>query len=145
MLLEIMIVGDRAGVASWKTTVCDMIIEQLHDQHVVLVNQDSFYHNLTVEELTRVHEYNFDHPGKFYAFDNEKLLSAMKMLKHGEAVDIPKYNFRSYKNNVSRRGTRTRFYTSCYFSDCRRGWKRLCILQPLESKTPGKKRHIFQL
>lgn len=25
--------------------------------------QDSFYHNLTEEELTRVHDYNFDHPG----------------------------------------------------------------------------------
>ncbi|KVH95092.1 Phosphoribulokinase/uridine kinase [Cynara cardunculus var. scolymus] len=113
--------GVARGAASGKTTVCDMIIEQLHDQRVVLVNQDSFYHNLTAEELTRVHEYNFDHPGKFYAFDNDKLLSAMEMLKHGEAVDIPKYNFRSYKNNVSRRGTQTRFNTSCYFCDCRRG------------------------
>jgi uridine kinase len=26
--------------------------------------QDSFYHDLTEEELTRVHEYNFDHPGE---------------------------------------------------------------------------------
>ncbi|KAI7758351.1 hypothetical protein M8C21_013712 [Ambrosia artemisiifolia] len=72
------IIGVAGGAASGKTTVCDMIIEQLHDQRVVLVNQDSFYHNLTAEELTR-------------------------MLKHGKAVDIPKYDFRSYKNNVSRR------------------------------------------
>ncbi|KVH99250.1 Phosphoribulokinase/uridine kinase [Cynara cardunculus var. scolymus] len=95
----------------------------LHDQRVVLVNQvpyfpqiivtimqgvfeghmiglDSFYHSLTSEELSKVHEYNFDHPD---AFDTEKLLSAMEMLKHGKAVDIPKYDFKSYKNNVSRR------------------------------------------
>lgn len=26
--------------------------------------QDSFYHNLTEEELTQVHDYNFDHPGE---------------------------------------------------------------------------------
>lgn len=26
--------------------------------------QDSFYHNLSGEELERVHEYNFDHPGE---------------------------------------------------------------------------------
>lgn len=26
--------------------------------------QDSFYHNLSEEELTRVFEYNFDHPGE---------------------------------------------------------------------------------
>lgn len=94
------IIGVAGGAASGKTTVCDMIIEQLHDQRVVLVNQDSFYHNLTPEELTRVHEYNFDHPD---AFDNEKLLSVVEMLKQWKAVDIPKYDFRSYKNNISRR------------------------------------------
>ncbi|CAI9285541.1 unnamed protein product [Lactuca saligna] len=37
------------------------------------------------------------------AFDNEKLLSVVEMLKQWKAVDIPKYDFRSYKNNISRR------------------------------------------
>ncbi|XP_019183125.1 PREDICTED: uridine kinase-like protein 4 [Ipomoea nil] len=94
------VIGVAGGAASGKTTVCDLIIEQLHDQRVVLVNQDSFYHNLTPEELTKVHEYNFDHPD---AFDTEQLLCIMDKLKHGEAVDIPKYDFKSYKNNASRR------------------------------------------
>lgn len=31
--------GVAGGAASGKTTVCDMIIQQLHDQRVVLVNQ----------------------------------------------------------------------------------------------------------
>ncbi|KAL6204162.1 hypothetical protein ACLB2K_021430 [Fragaria x ananassa] len=91
------VIGVAGGAASGKTTVCDMIIQQLHDQRVVLVNQDSFYHNLTSEELKRVHEYNFDHPD---AFDTEKLLSYMDKLKHGQAVDIPNYDFKSYKNSV---------------------------------------------
>ncbi|XP_076887948.1 uridine kinase-like protein 4 [Bidens hawaiensis] len=94
------IIGVAGGAASGKTTVCDMIIEQLHDQRVVLVNQDSFYYSLTPEELTRVHEYNFDHPD---AFDNDKLLLAVEMLKHGKSVDIPKYDFRTYKNSISRK------------------------------------------
>ncbi|XP_047953494.1 uridine kinase-like protein 3 isoform X2 [Salvia hispanica] len=91
------VIGVGGGASSGKTTVCDMIIEQLHDQRVVLVNQDSFYHNLTPEELTRVNEYNFDHPD---AFDTELLLCVLKKLKRGYAVDIPKYDFRSYKNDV---------------------------------------------
>ncbi|OWM85901.1 hypothetical protein CDL15_Pgr012151 [Punica granatum] len=91
------VIGVAGGAASGKTTVCDMIIQQLHDQRVVLVNQDSFYHNLSEEELTRVHEYNFDHPD---AFDTGKLLSSMEKLKHMQAVDIPNYDFKSYKNNV---------------------------------------------
>ncbi|KAL1566945.1 Uridine kinase-like protein 3 [Salvia divinorum] len=91
------VIGVGGGASSGKTTVCDMIIEQLHDQRVVLVNQDSFYHNLTPEELKRVNEYNFDHPD---AFDTEQLLCILKKLKHGQAVDIPKYDFKSYKNDV---------------------------------------------
>ncbi|VFQ91734.1 unnamed protein product [Cuscuta campestris] len=94
------VIGVAGGAASGKTTVCDLIIEQLHDQRVVLVNQDSFYHNLTPEELTKVQEYNFDHPD---AFDTEQLLYIMDKLKHGEAVDIPKYDFKSYKNVATRR------------------------------------------
>ncbi|MBA0843781.1 hypothetical protein Goarm_000941, partial [Gossypium armourianum] len=91
------IIGVAGGAASGKTTVCDMIIQQLHDQRVVLVNQDSFYHELTEEELATVHEYNFDHPD---SFDTEKLLDSMENLRHGQAVDIPNYDFKSYKNSV---------------------------------------------
>ncbi|KAI3969538.1 hypothetical protein MKX01_020099 [Papaver californicum] len=91
------VIGVAGGAASGKTTVCDMIIEQLHDQRVVLVNQDSFYHNLSEEELKRVQDYNFDHPD---AFDTEKLISTMENLKDGKAVDIPKYDFKSYKNKT---------------------------------------------
>ncbi|KAM1262198.1 hypothetical protein ACFX2J_027169 [Malus domestica] len=60
----------------------------------VLVGQllDSFYHNLTEEELKRVHEYNFNH---LEALDIEKLLSSMDKLKHGQAVDIPNYDFKN--------------------------------------------------
>ncbi|KAM0048892.1 putative transferase [Helianthus debilis subsp. tardiflorus] len=68
--------GVAGGASSGKKTVGDMIIDELHDQRVVLVNQDSFYHSLTSEELLKVHEYNFDHPD---AFDTEKLLSPMEM------------------------------------------------------------------
>jgi len=43
--------GDGAGVsggtASGKTTVCDMIIQQLHDHRVVLVNQVPNLHYTT--------------------------------------------------------------------------------------------------
>ena len=55
--------GVAGGTASGKTTVCDMIIQQLHGHRVVLVNQGSFYRGLTPEESAKVVDYNFDHPG----------------------------------------------------------------------------------
>lgn len=37
------VIGVAGGAASGKTTVCDLIIQQLHDQRVVLVNQVMFF------------------------------------------------------------------------------------------------------
>ncbi|KAF7059719.1 hypothetical protein CFC21_066585, partial [Triticum aestivum] len=50
------VIGVSGGTASGKTTVCDMIIQQLHDHRVVLVNQDSFYRGLTAEESARAQD-----------------------------------------------------------------------------------------
>ncbi|KAG6400718.1 hypothetical protein SASPL_137560 [Salvia splendens] len=88
------VIGVSGGTASGKTTVCDMIIQQLHDHRVVLVNQDSFYRGLTPEELERVHEYNFDHPD---AFDTEQLLECVGKLKSGQPVHVPIYDFKTHQ------------------------------------------------
>ncbi|KAM7509798.1 hypothetical protein LguiB_008673 [Lonicera macranthoides] len=88
------VIGVSGGTASGKTTVCDMIIQQLHDHRVVLVNQDSFYRGLTPEESDRVHEYNFDHPD---AFDTEQLLECIGKLKLGQPVHVPIYDFKSHR------------------------------------------------
>ncbi|XP_068665182.1 uridine kinase-like protein 3 [Aristolochia californica] len=68
-----------------------MIIAQLHDQRVVLVNQDSFYFTFGEDKLKNA---NFDHPD---AFDTELLLSCMGKLKHGQAATIPNYDFKTHK------------------------------------------------
>jgi hypothetical protein len=41
------VIGVAGGTASGKTTVCDTIVQRLHDQCVVMLNQDSFYRSLT--------------------------------------------------------------------------------------------------
>uniref|UniRef100_A0A2N9G4A4 uridine/cytidine kinase n=1 Tax=Fagus sylvatica TaxID=28930 RepID=A0A2N9G4A4_FAGSY len=88
------VIGVSGGTASGKTTVCDMIIQQLHDHRVVLVNQDSFYRGLTAEESNRVHEYNFDHPD---AFDTEQLLDCIQQLKAGLPYQVPIYDFKIHR------------------------------------------------
>ena len=42
------------GTASGKSTVCDLITQRLQEQSVVMLCQDSFYRNLTPEELENV-------------------------------------------------------------------------------------------
>ncbi|TKY63081.1 Uridine kinase protein 1 [Spatholobus suberectus] len=87
------VIGVSGGTASGKTTVCDMIIQQLHDHRVVL---DSFYRGLRPEELERVHEYNFDHPD---AFDTEQLLECMRKLISGQSVHVPIYDFKKHQRS----------------------------------------------
>ncbi|XP_019263671.1 PREDICTED: uridine kinase-like protein 5 isoform X2 [Nicotiana attenuata] len=89
------VIGVAGGTASGKTTVCNMIMSQLQNQRVVLINQEAFYHPLTAEQLEKVHDYNFDHPD---AFNTELLLSCMEKLKHGQAISIPNYDFKSHRS-----------------------------------------------
>ncbi|CAM8945430.1 unnamed protein product [Rhodiola kirilowii] len=92
------VIGVSGGTASGKTTVCDMIIQQLHDHRVVLVNQDSFYRGLTPEESKHVHDYNFDHPD---AFDTEQLLECVQNMKCGQSVHVPIYDFTKHRRSDS--------------------------------------------
>ncbi|GAQ92715.1 uridine kinase/uracil phosphoribosyltransferase [Klebsormidium nitens] len=94
---EPFLIGVAGGTASGKTTVCDQIIQRLHDQRVVLVSQDSFYKGLTPEEHHRVAEYNFDHPD---AFDSEAIISCLETLRKGKAVDIPIYDFVTHQRST---------------------------------------------
>lgn len=48
-------IGVAGGTASGKTTVCDHIMQRLHDQCVVMLSQDSFYRGLTEDEHHNAH------------------------------------------------------------------------------------------
>ncbi|XP_058752099.1 uridine/cytidine kinase UKL1, chloroplastic-like isoform X1 [Vicia villosa] len=96
---SVFLIGVSGGTASGKTTVCDMIIQQLQDHRVVLVNQDSFYRGLTKDELKRDHEYNFDHPD---AFDTEQLVETLIKLKSGQSVQVPVYDFKLHQRASDR-------------------------------------------
>eukprot|EP00128_Syssomonas_multiformis_P002829 Colp12_sorted_trinity150504_noHs@26772 len=95
----VFIVGIAGGTASGKTTVCEVIMEQLgqnnvadEKRQVVILHQDSFYKNLTEEQKANIRAYNFDHPD---AFDFELLIKTLRDLKAGKAVEVPLYDFKT--------------------------------------------------
>eukprot|EP00884_Botryococcus_braunii_P007943 jgi/Botrbrau1/1714/Bobra.116_2s0056.1 len=93
-------IGVAGGTASGKTTVCDHIMQRLHDQCVVMLCQDSFYRGLSPEELKNVSTYNFDDPGAFDVAEMVRCLSALKEMK---AVDVPTYDFVHHRRSEKRR------------------------------------------
>eukprot|EP01028_Stygiella_incarcerata_P003701 TRINITY_DN176_c1_g1_i1.p1 TRINITY_DN176_c1_g1~~TRINITY_DN176_c1_g1_i1.p1 ORF type:complete len:224 (+),score=68.68 TRINITY_DN176_c1_g1_i1:135-806(+) len=87
------IIGVAGGTASGKTTVCREILDRLSDRRVVLIALDSFYRELTPEELEHVERINFDHPD---AFDFDLIHSTLRDMRERKPVKIPEYDFKTY-------------------------------------------------
>lgn len=93
-------IGVAGGTASGKTTVCDYIMQRLHDQCVVMLSQDSFYRGLTEDEHENAHSYNFDHPS---AFDSTAIVKCLRSLQHMQQVDVPIYDFITHQRSSETR------------------------------------------
>jgi uridine kinase len=89
-MFEPLIVGIAGGTASGKTTVANKIVARLQGCRVSLLDQDSYYRDLSDMSFEERVEINFDHPD---AFDTELLVSHLRLLKAGKAVEKPHYSF----------------------------------------------------
>lgn len=85
-----LIIGIAGGTGSGKTTVVNQIINQLPENEVTVISQDSYYKatdDLSYEERTKI---NFDHPR---AIDFDLLVKQLQELKNGTIVEQPIYSF----------------------------------------------------
>jgi uridine kinase len=88
-----LILGIAGGTGSGKTTVVSQLINELPDQDVTVISQDSYYKatdNLNYEERSKI---NFDHPR---AIDFKLLVEHLSELKLGNAIDQPVYSFATH-------------------------------------------------
>ena len=88
-----LIIGIAGGTGSGKTTVVNQIIEELRNEEVDVISQDSYYQDtshLTYEERTRI---NFDHPK---SIDFDLLVSHLKDLRAGRPIAQPVYSFKEH-------------------------------------------------
>ncbi|TRZ42845.1 uridine kinase [Robertkochia solimangrovi] len=85
-----LIIGIAGGTGCGKTTVVNQIVNELPENEVGVISQDSYYKDtseLSYEERTRI---NFDHPR---AIDFELLEAHLSALKKGESIEQPVYSF----------------------------------------------------
>lgn len=85
-----LIIGIAGGTGSGKTTVVKKIMKRLPKGEVGIISQDYYYKdnsNIPLEERFSI---NFDEPK---AFDWDLLFEHLKMLKNGEAVEMPTYSY----------------------------------------------------
>ena len=85
-----LIIGIAGGTGSGKTTVVQQIVEELPEEEVCIISQDSYYKDtsdMSYEERVRI---NFDHP---QAIDFDLLVTHLKELRNGRPIDQPVYSF----------------------------------------------------
>jgi uridine kinase len=85
-----LILGIAGGTGSGKTTVVTQILNELPEDEVTVISQDSYYKrndHLSYQERCNI---NFDHPN---AIDFELLIDHVKQLKKGDAIEQPIYSF----------------------------------------------------
>lgn len=87
------IVGIAGGSGSGKTTFADKVLNELSDNETVILHMDSYYLNDQPQDnYTTEGKPNFDHP---QAFDWELLRKHIQMLKSGEPIQTPSYDFKT--------------------------------------------------
>lgn len=89
-----LVIGICGGTGSGKTTITERIISALSPESVLVLQQDHYYKDfpeLTFEERTHL---NFDHPD---SFDTPLLVSHVRQLRDGLAIDRPVYDFAKYE------------------------------------------------
>ncbi len=87
---NIFVIGIAGGTGSGKTTVVNQIINELPQDEVCVISQDSYYsetNDLSYDERTKI---NFDHPR---AIDFDLLAKHLTELKNGNIIEQPVYSF----------------------------------------------------
>ena len=92
-----MIIGICGGTGSGKTTIARNIVETIGATNVVLLEQDSYYRNLSDMPLDARNKANFDHPD---SIDSELLMNHLRRLKSGLEIEMPVYDFRTHTRTI---------------------------------------------
>lgn len=88
-----LIIGIAGGSGSGKTTLANRILEAIGEDRILFLPHDAYYRkqsDKTFEERLLV---NYDHPD---SLETELLIKHIQTLQHGEAVDLPVYDFKQY-------------------------------------------------
>ncbi|MCQ2420341.1 MAG: uridine kinase [Clostridia bacterium] len=86
---DVIVIGVAGGTGSGKTTLVKALMNRFGDNSTIL-SHDNYYKRhdeLTYEERARL---NYDHPD---AFDTDMMIEHLRLLRQGQAVDCPVYDF----------------------------------------------------
>ncbi len=87
------LIGIAGASGSGKTLVANTIMEKLGSDKVVLMQEDSYYKDLSDIPLDERSGRNFDHPD---AFDHDLLAEHLELLLQGKTIAHPIYDYKTH-------------------------------------------------
>jgi uridine kinase len=84
------VLGVAGGTGSGKTSVAHAILGAVGRERLAFLSQDSYYRDIVWEDEPQLLAHNFDHPA---ALDTALLVTHLRALRRGEAVEVPVYDF----------------------------------------------------
>ncbi len=92
-----LVIGIAGGSGSGKTTVANVILQQVGEQHIAYLPHDAYYKDLRDLPEAQRAEINFDHPA---SLDTELLSVQIKQLIEGQAIELPVYDFKVHSRTT---------------------------------------------
>jgi len=93
-------IGVAGGTGSGKSTIAAKIVEGLPENTVAILDHDSYYRDRSDLALHAREQLNYDHPD---ALETDLLVSHLRALRHGQAIEMPIYDFKSHSRQSLRR------------------------------------------
>ena len=85
--------GLAGGTGSGKTSIAKAIMRDIGNDDVVVLEQDSYYHNLAHLPLEERAKINFDHPD---SIDFKRMFEDLDALLRMEPVELPLYDYTTH-------------------------------------------------
>jgi len=90
------LIGVAGGSSSGKTTISERLAEMTGEQHLSLIELDSYYLDRSDETLEERSQANYDHPD---AFDWPLLNDHLAALANGATVAVPTYDYSQHNRS----------------------------------------------
>lgn len=94
--METILIGIAGGTGSGKTTLADKVVQSFGSNEVSILRHDNYYKRhdeMPFEERCKL---NYDHPD---AFDTDLLCEHIKLLKAGQSIQMPVYDYSNHNRS----------------------------------------------
>ena len=91
------LVGIAGASASGKSLLAETLVNELKSEQLCVISEDSYYKDQSHLSMDQRVLTNYDHPS---SMDHDLMLEHMMMLKNGEAVNVPTYDYTQHNRTA---------------------------------------------